>query len=58
VRTNLPHRRLATFFLLPLLATCTAAPERHAGGIEAPGAASEDERLAAVLIDGVLGEKR
>jgi hypothetical protein len=57
MRTNLSRPRLATFFLLPLLATCTAAPERHAGGIEGPGVASEDERLVTVLIDGVLGEK-
>jgi hypothetical protein len=57
MRTNISHLRLATFFLLPLLATCTAAPERHAGRGEGPGAASEDERLVTVLIDGVLGEK-
>jgi hypothetical protein len=53
-----PRPGLAMLLLMPILATCTASPERHVSGNEDPGFAAKDERLVTLLIDGVLQENR
>jgi hypothetical protein len=58
MRMILPNRRMAMMLLIPLLATCTGLPEREQIHHEAFGAASEDERLVTVLIDGALADTR
>jgi hypothetical protein len=52
------HPRLAVLLLMPLLATCTAAPGPQARSNESFSAPSEDERLVALLIDGKVVDAR
>ena len=54
----LPRSRLAILLLMPILATCTAAPQRQILESGIAGAAFEDERLGALLIDGVAARSR
>ena len=53
-----PRFRLAILLLMPILATCTAAPRSERVESGAAGSASEDERLGALLIDGVAARGR
>lgn len=56
--TILPRFRLAILLLMPILATCTAAPQPEILERGTAGAAFEDERLGALLIDGVAARSR
>jgi hypothetical protein len=53
-----PRPRPAVLLLMPLLATCTASPERHVSGRDHLSSASQDERLVTLLIDGMVQENR
>jgi hypothetical protein len=58
MRTISLRPRLAVLLLMPLLATCTAAPGPQVRSDQSSSTAGEDERLVALLIDGAAADTR